>query len=567
MAVVADSVEEGDLPEEDEVSLSNRLVHSGGSTQLEFSVGRILLADEVQFSEIIFIAEVGSTFVVALPASVWARRVSQRRLHPRGLSKPILCSIVAGLDSDRTRTDDACTVKAWIGLLAKDQEALVEFGESIESDFSFVDQEEEVRIPHADALVTIASEHFAFQSAESGLGGEVPNAGPQEDVQTRLQSLEKGLEAIQNSLASLVQQKSERTRDAKPVSILKASPKPKPGAVKFAGLDQSVVAAALSAGVTHEHLEQMAEVLTKNPSRMEDIPRTSRPKKNSSELSESDEEDEEEEVVQSDGSKGGASGDGMVAKALVKLTKVCSSLANQRAKTQGIEGILDSAGASGSAENSLSSRKHAVALRALKKCLQDNPEYLYKTIESLLVSDFQSKPHMPGEPIGTCTTRGWLESRSRIQNYQAHVRWVWQVSGIWDALIRGDHHQARARCALLVAAGDQAAIDGGQWLLASECLLEGPPPYQSFSHHSPPGPQEMQHSVLLDARWMELFVARIKDLDSYNETKKKLGGKGTRRDEKTADKEEPIPRPKPKPRPKAKGAGKNDASSPKTETE
>ena len=567
MAVV-DPVLEGGEPEEDVLPLSHHLVHTGGDTNLEFSVGRILLADEVQFSEIIFIAEVGGTFVVALPASVWARRVSQRRLHPRGLSKPILCSIVAGLDSDRTRPEDASTVKAWIGLLGKDQEALVEFGEAIESDFRFVDQEEETRTPHAEALVTIASEHFAFQSAESGLGGEVPEPGPQEDVQVRLQTLEQSLAAIQNSLAALVRKKPEKSvKEPKPASILKAAPKPKPATVRFAGLDQTVVSAALNAGVSAEHLEQMASVLTQNPSRMEDIPRVARSKKPTNELSESDEEDEEEELVPSDGSKGGSSGDGMVAKALVKLTKVCSSLANQKAKNQGIEGILDSAGASGSAEGNLSSRKHAVALRALKKCLQENPEYLYKTIESLLVADFQSKPHMPGEPMGSCTTRGWLESRSRIQNYQAHVRWVWQVSGIWDSLIRGDHHQARARCALLVAAGDQAAIDGGQWLLASECLLEGPPPYQSFSHHAPPGPQELQHSVLLDPRWMELFVARIKDLDSYNETKRKLGGKGVRREDKTPDKEEPLPRPKPKIRLKQKGAGKNDSSSPKAETE
>ena len=458
MAEHFDIAEVDDLEGDEAASLSSHLVHSGGSTNLEFSVGRILLADESQFAEIILIAEVESTFVVAVPASVWARRVNQRRLHSRGLLKPILCSIVAGRFTDRTRTEDAYSVKAWIGLLPKDQEALVEFGESLESDFCFVDHEEETRMPHAEALVTIAAEHFAFQSAESGLGEVHPEPGASKDVDKRLQTLEESLVSIQASLAALVPSKPEQAQGAKPVSILKANPKPKSTKVKFVGLDPGVVSAALSAGVSEEHLEEMSQVLTKNPSRMEDLPKTARAKKNTSELSESDEEDEEEDAVPSDGSKGGSSGDGMVAKALVKLTKVCSTLASQKAKSQGIEGMLDSAGASGSAEGSVSSRKHAVALRALKKCLQDNPQFLYQTIESLLVADFQSKPHLPGEPMGSCTTRGWLESRSRIQNYQAHVRWVWQVSGIWDALIRGEHHQARARCALLVAANVLASL-------------------------------------------------------------------------------------------------------------
>lgn len=107
-------------------------------------------------------------------------------------------------------------------------------------------------------------------------------------------------------------------------------------------------------------------------------------------------------------------------------------------------------------------------------------------------------------------------------NYTNHVRWSWAVAGIWDDLMRDDVGSARARAALLIAASDQAAIDSGSWLLSNISLLESVPPYQSFSSHLPPSPQEMQHSALWDPRWFELFLARVKDLDSYQESKKKL---------------------------------------------
>ena len=165
-----------------------------------------------------------------------------------------------------------------------------------------------------------------------------------------------------------------------------------------------------------------------------------------------------------------------------------------------MEQILDGPGQGGGGDGSGlgSSRKNAAALRALKKALVEKPEYLYETIETLLQSDFEARPARPGQPLGGASIRGWLESRSRIQNYTSHVRWTWAVAGIWDCLVRDDVKQARARAALLVAAADQAAIDGGSWLLGSVALLEPPAPFHAFSHHQPPSAQDLQHSALLD---------------------------------------------------------------------
>ena len=59
------------------------------------------------------------------------------------------------------------------------------------------------------------------------------------------------------------------------------------------------------------------------------------------------------------------------------------------------------------------------------------------------------------------------------------------------------------------------------------------------------------HSALFDSRWVELFLSHVKELDSYQETRRKLS-----RPSQHAEAETSSPRPKAKPKPKAKGSGK-----------
>ena len=47
-----------------------------------------------------------------------------------------------------------------------------------------------------------------------------------------------------------------------------------------------------------------------------------------------------------------------------------------------------------------------------------------------------------------------------------------------------------------------------------------------FSSHQPPSSQELQHSALWDPRWFELFLAHVKEMDSYQETRKKFSKQG-----------------------------------------
>lgn len=70
------------------------------------------------------------------------------------------------------------------------------------------------------------------------------------------------------------------------------------------------------------------------------------------------------------------------------------------------------------------------------------------------------------------------------------------------------------------------------------------PPYQMFAHHQAPSHFESQHTALYDPRWMEVFVSHVKDLDTYQEARRKLG-RGPKKEE-----EDPKPKGAPKLKPK-----------------
>jgi len=125
------------------------------------------------------------------------------------------------------------------------------------------------------------------------------------------------------------------------------------------------------------------------------------------------------------------------------------------------------------------------------------------------------------------------------------------VAGVLDAIRAERHQEARARCGLILAMGDQMSIDRGSWVVAGEIGLEDPPPMASFNSHTLPSEAEPPYTKLIDGRWMELILSKLSDVDSLNEKKKKLAG---RRATTTTTSETELP----KPNPKRKGGGKGD---------
>lgn len=234
----------------------------------------------------------------------------------------------------------------------------------------------------------------------------------------------------------------------------------------------------------------------------------------------------EEDAVEDNGlAVPGGSGSGdPVAAAVLKLTKIASHLSRQRnANTSNWETLLDGSGGAGSTDShTSSSRRHAAALRLLRKSLASNPKSIFETIENNMADDFQSVRQMPGSTAVQVSSRAWLELRSRVQNYATPVRLLWGIAGAHDALRRGATEECRARLALLLCQGDQLSIDRGSWVVASELGLEDPPPMTSFLQHRLPSEAEPPYSKLIDPRWMELVLHRLNEFDQLSEKKKKL---------------------------------------------
>ena len=258
---------------------------------------------------------------------------------------------------------------------------------------------------------------------------------------------------------------------------------------------------------------------------------------------ESEEAPEEEEELVED--RQNSMGDLSMQKAVMKLTKIVDSLAAQK-KPRGLDALLDGADAEAQDPSSSSSGKSKAALyKKLRRSLLEDPKYVFQTIENLMDEDFQLLRMAPGVPaLSLISTRAWMEYRSRLLHYPTTLRYVWAIAGIHDCLRQGRSDEARARCALMMAAADQTSLDGGNWLLSQEILLEEPPPFASFQGKKLPETWDQAASKLLDERWQDVLMWKVRSKDSYPESRKRLSqGKGGKGDHPKRDE---VDRPQPK---------------------
>ncbi|CAE7225299.1 unnamed protein product [Symbiodinium necroappetens] len=492
------------------------LVYTGtGETIYEYPVGYLSVEQGGGHSilvDIIFISKVQNRLLVAVPLSAWHRQVPRRKLPPGALSKAVALG-VAGCTSDfRHQASESSTVKVWVGYLKAELEEKVFFespGEPGESEKVQFEQDGggEACLPFAEALVVVADEKFSFCSAVS-----------QESAsEERLRKLEDGMALIQASLQQLAKNGPAATSgDSRPKAA--AAPKPETRTVQsLRGLDPGVVQSARSAGIPEAHLFQMASLVRKKNPGLGDHPKQTAREDALGEPIEEEEGEEQDEP----GFAGGPGGS--MEKALIKLTDIVSLLAKQKNKKASLEELLDESGSTGEALSSGSSRKHSAILKALRKALVENPEQIYQSIRANMLEDFHSRVGGPGEAEGSGTFCGWLEHRSRIPNIQSSVRVAWSVGGALDALESGQVSECKARLALLIAQLDQVAYDHGQWLIAHEAGLEATsPPFSAFSRHLLPAANESQFTRLLDARWVEAFVQKVKEVEEYTDRRNRL---------------------------------------------
>ncbi|CAE8619937.1 unnamed protein product [Polarella glacialis] len=393
--------------------------------------------------------------------------------------------------------------RIWMGVLSSDAERylFVPFDvDTLGFQFASTDPMEGVRFPLAEALNNAAAEHYTFMSAPSESGKEMGIATPPKEA---------GLKPT-----------------AKAAGVKRAEPAGKADAAAVPGLAPGLVRAARASGIDEATLEAMSALIKKAPPRLGEQPAArarSGPLSESEAEVEEDAADEDEPLAQKQSASKG------VEKAISQLTKLVTMLASEKdsAKTvskldRALEGL--SQAGSGSTESGAPSgaaRRSAAALRALRFALTDEPEQIYRPIEKAMGEQIRAQSDLPGVLLAA-DSRVWLEHRSHVQAYPTTIRWMWAIAGIHSCLKSERYEEARARTALLLAAGEQFSMDGGSWLLAAEILLEQPPPFSSFACHQLPEPTELQHSRLVDPRWIDAIMAKLKEAEDFQERRKRL---------------------------------------------
>ena len=519
--------------------------------------------------QLVAVAYIESRLLVGVPHSVWHRRTALKRVLP-ALTKPSLVEVGCVEEQDRSVEIADQTVKLWMGFLnAELADLILKVDDETQFTHSFLEPDFEDYYPSGHGLVAAAAEHFAFQSAT---GGEDPQSTAPlvESGSHQLESRMGRLELLVGSLASkldsaigVMQEPQQQQAPPRPSALRRKPPEKEAPHVSFPALDQSVVAAALAAGVDPKSLEEMQQLMTepqikgkrsKEPlgSKAKASAASSRTSRVSV-LSETDSETEKDAsnpAESGEATLGGTSPSANEAVAqLAQIVQVLTADRMKKQKASKVECALDGISASGVNEAGSigSGKKTAAARRALRLALAENPEEIVSLIERLMMEDLSSQTVTPGQPLPTLCAKAWVEHRSRIGHWKSSAYTAWTVAAALDSLRAGNIQGCRARLNLMLLMLDQTACDRGSWTLSSELSLEQPPPMSVLQTHAPPSVQdgEMPFSRLLDPRWAEVAMSHVRDTEEYLVRRNKLGRKDGHPEA------EPIPKPKPKPKGKA----------------
>ena len=403
------------------------------------------------------------------------------------------------------------------------------------SDVRFLTPEAGPCLPFADALVQVSDAQFGFATAHS----------PADPYEARFAAIEASISKLTATFTRALGEPTAAAQPPKPPRAAKAKVKsaaptgPVPGtpgrATEVPGLDPALYRAAVESGIKQGDLAELQGLLAQPKHRLADFPAGGGALASEGLAS----------GLQSPAaSSGGAldepqacdemTGASPVEAAVLSLTKIVKELAkSKKGPDQGssLERALDRAeGFGAAADSSVSSsggRSKAAAYRILREALTAEPVQLYTSIERLLEEDLLHRRLGSSLQDSKATSRAWLEHRSNLGMYPTTVRMAWAVCGIWDALRSNRPQEARARCALCIACCDQQALDNGQWTLAEQFSLEAPPPLSAFMNRRSHAAEssDTYHTRLIEARWAELCLHRVRELEAHLEAKRKLGGK------------------------------------------
>eukprot|EP00439_Symbiodinium_sp_Y106_P068165 s2190_g11.t1 len=428
------------------------------------------------------IGEVQGKLLLALPAAAWHRKVAKRSV-PRGfLTKVVAVEVAACLASDRGKDAEGQTVRIWVGLCEPAAESAltkvvaVEVAACLASDRGKDAEGQTVRIwvglcePAAESALTVSDEEpavpfallpsgealFPFaealaallhnqvaagtSSAQTAQEGQAP-AAEDPALADRLASLERSMAQLAASLPGSSGDPAASTRLGpglglkpslvQPRSVLrKASPKAAPpSGLEYPGLDQGVVAAALSAGVETQVLSEMSRLVNSGP-----------------------------------------------------LNRLREKAPTARAK--------------GPAEEPLDESEDEAAARGLD--LQPGQAQTFPMPRAT------THDPEPAEALAQALARCFDNLQGRAASSRASpLERALDASGSGTA--------------------DQMSVDRGSWVLAQELSLELPPPMAAFKRHDAPwSSNDPVYSRLLDPRWAEIVLGRLRDEADFLDKRQRL---------------------------------------------
>eukprot|EP00928_Gymnodinium_smaydae_P051332 TRINITY_DN3486_c0_g2_i1.p2 TRINITY_DN3486_c0_g2~~TRINITY_DN3486_c0_g2_i1.p2 ORF type:complete len:585 (-),score=93.25 TRINITY_DN3486_c0_g2_i1:740-2494(-) len=539
-------------------------------------------ADRKYFAVAPVLRDPNGAHVFALPAAAWPRRKNARLLEQSAVVKvkevsvPAVATFGGGSDVNAPQS-----IKVALVIFAADAlqhlgfakaELIADSPQLVETlwDLCFVPSKPLVW-PLSDELVDAAKEIFetGFATAASGAPASAPAASAAARQPTRTTQVSR-LAALEARLAAMEAAQSPTPVLAPPTpktaaQLLPPSGEPAPALV---GLRSELA----SLGLNADQRQQLQAVLVAKGVKL-----APEPPANSAARPRQPPQSRKPDYA-SDDELGGAGGEDVevaalpddasaMQKALIELTTITKALVGSRGNSRKNPLDLLGGGAHAStveswntaaSSSSAAPRQHATARRLLERALLEDPSSIYEPIESK-VKELNAIP-VPAGAEPSLNARFWCEQRSRITSHRPTVNIVWIVSKIWELLSEANApdvrvQEARARCALLCAALEQANLDRGDWSLAWElCLETREPPMASFDTHRGDS-SRLPTTEIVDPRLLELAMSKIKETEDFLARKRNV-----------AQYQNPY-RPSgaaadPKKKPKGPGKGKPDASPP-----
>ena len=335
----------------------------------------------------------------------------------------------------------------------------------------------------------------------------------------------------------------------------------------YPSLDPGVVTAALQAGIPHSNLQEMQKLMSQvggKQTKLKDL----NVRINPDPLSEAEAGEDSGLEVEGEEAVGSGLAPDATAATLSRLAQIVELLADDKVKKANalkLDIALDGA-ATGSSEVSIqgTGKKAAAARRVLRSTYEEKPEEISALIERLMFEDLNSVTLGPGMTVKAMSARAWVEHRSKIGSWKGAAYSAWCTAGILDSLLQGDVKKARARAAVHLLMLDQSACDKGNWTMAGELSLEGPPPFTALATHIAPSVEsgELPFSRPLDSRWAELALAHLKETDDYLLKRRSVGKAQKGAKEGQEDSQEGDGRRRAKAKAKAKSSAAGAASDP-----